>query len=56
MTKYIFVYQMLLYNMNTIIYWLNKYKLYVKHNPVLLGKYWTEHMLGYFQPTYGLKV
>ncbi len=30
-------------------------KCWVKYNPVL-GKYWTEHMLGCFQPTVGLNI
>ncbi len=32
-----------------------KYHNWVKYNPVL-GKYWTEHMLGCFQPIVGFNV
>ncbi len=33
-------------------FFLRSKKCWVKYNPVL-GKYWTEHMLGSFQPTVG---
>ncbi len=35
-----------------ICYLIHSKKCWVKCNP-LLGKYWTEHMLGCFQPTVG---
>ncbi len=38
-----------------VLYLAHSKKCWVKYNPVL-GKYWTEHKLGCFQPTVGLNV
>ncbi len=38
------------FNLLSAQYYVHSKKCWVKYNPVL-GKYWTEHMLGCFQPT-----